>query len=88
MSILDSLLGNLPSANVTAGTDPSLGISLTDLLHLNTGVLGGGATDFVGLGSLDLGFSAPTLLGVSTTSASADTGTTGSHTGGLLGGLL
>jgi|SRR6185312_6988295 hypothetical protein len=98
MSILDSLLGgssngtSSQSTDINAGTAPTLGLSLADLLHSTStdsgGTDNGGSSDFVGLGSLDLGLTAPTFLGVSTSSDHTDSGTTDNHGGGLLGGLL
>lgn len=103
MSILDSLLGgksgngaqessNSNDFGSVIGTSPALGVSLSDLLHSSQSDTGDGSNDsseFTGLGSLDLGFSAPTVIGVSSSSDSSSASEShGGNGGGLLNGLL
>lgn len=104
MSILDSILGgnsgggnsvqdSSSSHNLGSviGTDPAFGTSVNDLLHLSHSDSGGGFSDtsgFTGLGSLGLGFSAPTVVGVSSTNDSSNASESHGGSGGLLNGLL
>lgn len=81
-------------------SDPSFGTSLHDLLHSSQsnsdsgGSNGGGGSsdtsDFTGLGSLGVDFSAPTVIGVSNSQDNSSASESHNHggNGGLLNGLL
>ncbi|MCX7317997.1 MAG: hypothetical protein NT113_00335, partial [Hyphomicrobiales bacterium] len=61
----------------------------SDILHSSNSDGGDGdSSSFTGIGDLGLGLSAPTLIGVSSSSDSQDYSSTDSNDGGLLGGLL
>lgn len=103
MSILDSILGgnNGNSAEQSSsandfgsviGTSPGLGLSLDDVLHSSDSSSGNGfedSSEFTGIGGLDLGFSAPTVVGVSSSNENSSMSeSNGGGNGGLLNGLL
>lgn len=97
MSILDQLLGNSDRTNVesnsnefdgSVGTNPGLGLSLDDVLHSKSVDDDGDMSEFTGIGSLGLGLSAPTVIGISGSSDSASASEVDGNSGGLLGGLL
>lgn len=110
MSILDNILGGGSNSggsdsaqqsnsshdfSSVIGIDPSLGLSLHDLLSSNQSSEDGGGTggsdssDFTGLGSLGAHVSAPTLIGVSSMNdQSSASENHGNDHGGLLNGLL
>lgn len=84
---------NSSESNDVIASSPALGLSLDNLLHssnTDSGGFGGGedSSDFTGLGGLDLGLQAPTLIGLSSSNDSSNTSATDGHNGGLLGGLL
>jgi hypothetical protein len=90
MSILDSLLGGSNDGQSTdsssssrdldtvLATSPGVGLHASDILQSSDGTDGSSLT---GIGEVGLDLSAPTLLGIS--SSSSDDGD-----GGLLGGLI
>lgn len=104
MSILDGILGGNGNGNneqqssnshdfsSVIGTDPSFGTSLHDLLHSsNSNSSGDGdsnSSEFTGLGSMSVGFSAPTVVGVSSSNDSHTASSDHGGNGGLLNGLL
>jgi hypothetical protein len=105
MSILDQLLGggDRESTNVNSdsstfdsiiGTNPGLGLNASDVLQSsNFSQDDDGdveSNEFTGIGDLGLGFSAPTLIGISSSndSMSASQSESDGGNGGLLGGLL
>lgn len=98
MSILDDLLGssndsaessmNSSMFDSVIGTNPQLGLNATDVLSSQSSD-DGDSESFTGIGSLGVGFAAPTLIGVSSSSESSNESVTdGNSGGGLLGGLL
>lgn len=80
------------------GTSPAFGLEVSDLLHASNSSQDGGSnggsvesdsSDFTGLGHLGAGFSAPTLVGISSSSHDASVSESdGGNGGGLLNGLL
>lgn len=86
MSLIGSILGSLGGSSdseldVAVGANPQLDVSASDVLDVGGG--GGLVPSVSVLDGLDVGLSAPVLIGVHASSeASADAG------GGLLGGLL
>jgi hypothetical protein len=102
MALLDGLLGggilgggdsaseshnSLDLGSVIA-TDPQLGIGASDILHSENSGDGGDHSSFTGIGDLQVGFAAPTLIGVNASSDSSNSQMQDSDGGGLLGGLL
>ncbi len=100
MSILDDLLGgsndsteissNSSEFSGVIGTNPGLGLGLSDVLKFSDSSSDGedmDSTSFTGIGDLGLGLSAPTLIGVSGSSDNVSASETDGG-GGLLGGLL
>jgi hypothetical protein len=84
MAILDTLLGDTSSdLGAVIGTNPAVSLGASDILHAEPSL--GGSTSFTGVGSLDLGLSAPTVVGVN---SSIDHTSDGGGGGGLLGGIL
>lgn len=69
------------------GTAPSFGFQASDILHSQESD-DGDSSSFTGIGDIGLGFSAPTLVGVSSSSESQDYSSSDDNGGGLLGGLL
>lgn len=100
MSILDQLLGGSDSesastesneTNVDFGTSPDFGLDLSDVLHSSSHESDEGdveSSEFTGIGDLGLDLSAPTFLGISSSSDSSSVESSDSDNGGLLGGLL
>jgi hypothetical protein len=105
MSILDQLLGggDRESTNVNSesstfdsviGTNPGFGLNTSDVLHSSNASSDGDgdmdSSEFTGIGDLGIGFSAPTVIGVSTSndSVSGSSSESDGGNGGLLGGLL
>lgn len=97
MSILDGILGRGDSSQTSAssddfnsviGTNPSFGLEASDVLHSESHDGDGDHDSFTGVGSLGVGFSAPTLIGVSSSSEQFNQSESNSDGGGLLGGLL
>jgi hypothetical protein len=102
MSILDGILGgngnseqqssNSSDFGSVIGTSPAFGGSLNDLLHSsNSSTSDDGdsnSSEFTGLGSLDFGFAAPTVIGVSSSNDSQSASDDHGGNGGLLNGLL
>lgn len=79
------------------GTNPSFGFQASDILHSANSDGGGNgesgdSSAFTGIGDLGVDFSAPTVIGVSSSSDShdysSDSNSGGGNGGGLLGGLL
>lgn len=79
------------------GTNPGFGLSLDDVLHSSdsssshsdNGDSSEDSTEFTGIGGLDVGFSAPTVVGVSSSSENSSMSeSNGGGNGGLLNGLL
>jgi hypothetical protein len=94
--LLGNLLGGGDSASQSSNssdtgaqiaTNPSLGLGVQDVLHIDGGS-DGDSSSFTGLGGLGLSLSAPTFVGVSHSSDTQSTSMQDSHDGGLLGGLL
>jgi len=72
----------------TIGTSPGFGFQASDILHSSNMDGGNGdSSSFTGIGDIGLGFSAPTMIGLSSSSDSQDYSST-DNDGGLLGGLL
>lgn len=97
MSILDQILGgsdsasvneNSNSSNTEVGTNPGFGLSLDDVLHSKNVDDDGESSEFTGIGGLDVGFSAPSFLGLSSSSENSSAEQVDGNSGGLLGGLL
>lgn len=71
------------------GTSPALGLQASDILQSNQTENGGDdSSSFSGIGDIGLGFAAPTLVGLSSSSDSQDFSSSDNGGGGLLGGLL
>lgn len=95
MSVLDNLLGgegtgasqNSNDFNSVIGTNPGFDLQASDVLHGETGE-DGDTSSFTGIGDVGVGFSAPTVVGVSSSSESASFSDTSNDGGGLLGGIL
>lgn len=100
MSILDQLLGgsdqqsastNSETSDFVFGADPNLDLGASDILHSANHESDEGdeeASEFTGVGDLDLGFSSPIVIGTSSSSESTSYEESDSDSGGLLGGLL
>ncbi len=98
MALLDDLLGgsngstevssNSSEFDATVGTNPGLGLSLSDVLSFkDSSGDDGDSTSLTGIGDLGLGLSLPTVIGLSGSSESASASESDGG-GGLLGGLL
>jgi hypothetical protein len=75
------------SFDSVVGTAPSFGFQASDILHSQESD-DGDSSSFTGIGDIGLGFSAPTLIGVSGSNDSQDYSSSSESDGGLLGGLL
>lgn len=97
MSILDDILGgggdgsqsssNSFDLGSVIGTNPSFGLSASDVLHSESSD-DGDTESFTGIGDLGIGLSAPTVVGVNASSESSSASESDDGGGGLLGGLL
>jgi hypothetical protein len=83
MAILDDLLGGSTDLDAVIGTNPQVGLGVSDVLSVGTGDDGG--IGLTGVGELSLGIAAPTFVGVSASHEGDGSDDSG---GGLLGGLL
>lgn len=85
-SSFDGSVGTAPGLSL--GTGEILGFSSSDASSAGgDGPQSANATEFTGVGGIDVGFAAPTVVGVSGDSESMDASAS-SSSGGLLGGLL